>query len=80
MIASNAAHLAGYQPGNGILDIPISNGTNTNLNADLLDGRHASAFAQAPKNVIVVAKSGGNYTTISAALGPISDASAETPT
>ena len=38
--------LDGLQSGNASGNIPISNGTvNTNLNADLLDGQHASAFA-----------------------------------
>jgi len=43
-------------------------------NADLLDGNHASAFQQHYANV-VVAKSGGDYTTITAALNSITDAS-----
>jgi hypothetical protein len=47
----------------------------TNLNAALLDGNHASAFQQRYANVVVVAKSGGDYTTITAALNSITDAS-----
>ncbi len=43
-------------------------------NADLLDGLHASAFQQRYRGVKVVAKSGGDYTTISAALAAITDA------
>jgi hypothetical protein len=36
------------QSGNANGNVPVSNGTlNTNLNADLLDGQHASAFAPA---------------------------------
>ena len=36
----------------------------TNLNADMLDGQHASAFAPAAQNLVIVAKSGGNFSTI----------------
>ena len=45
------------------------------LNADLLDGKHAAAFLQHPSNVVIVAKSGGDYDTITAALDSITDAS-----
>jgi len=51
----------------------------TNLNADLLDGLHASAFQQHMQSVRVVAKSGGDYTTITGALNGITDASAANP-
>jgi len=47
----NVDRVDGYDAGNGNGQIPVSNGTvNTNLNADLLDGNHASAFALAPVN------------------------------
>ena len=42
----NAGQLNGLASGNKTGDIPVSNGTVcTNLNADMLDGNHASAFA-----------------------------------
>jgi hypothetical protein len=46
-----------------------------NLNADLLDGYHASDLLQRYANVVVVAKSGGDYDTITAALNSITAAS-----
>jgi hypothetical protein len=48
-------------------------------NSDKLDGQHASAFQKHYDNLIVVAKSGGDYTTITAALNAITDASAANP-
>lgn len=44
-----------------------------------LDGLPASAFEQRYANTIIVAQSGGDFTTISAALASISDASAGNP-
>jgi hypothetical protein len=42
----NAQKLMDYSPGNASGKIPVSNGTvNTNLNADLLDGRHGSYYS-----------------------------------
>ena len=42
--------------------------------ADTVDGQHASAFQQHYANVVIVAKSGGDYSTITAALDSITDA------
>jgi hypothetical protein len=48
MNALTAQSISGYAVGNASGNISISNGTiNTNLNADLLDGQHASAFQAA---------------------------------
>lgn len=50
-----------------------------NLNADLLDGFDASAFLPSMGNVVLVAKSGGHFTSIQAALDSITDASQANP-
>ena len=43
--ATNAGLLNSYNSGNASGNIPVSNGTvNTNLNADMLDGKHYNAF------------------------------------
>lgn len=49
------------------------------LNADLLDGNDASAFAPAPAQVLWVSPSGGQFTSVQAALDSITDASAFKP-
>jgi hypothetical protein len=49
------------------------------LNSDQLDGLHAAAFQQHYASVVVVAKSGGDFSTISAALASITSASAANP-
>jgi hypothetical protein len=50
-----------------------------NLNADLLDGVEAAVFSRKLANVVTVAKSGGDFTSIQAAIDSITGASATTP-
>lgn len=47
--------------------------------ADRLDGQHAAAFQQHYQNLVVVAKSGGDFTTITDALNSITTNNADNP-
>ena len=56
--------LDGLTSGNGSGNVPISNGTvNTNLNADMVDGRHDTAFP--------LVGSGGGFANRTIGVGPI---------
>ncbi|MGB2895910.1 MAG: hypothetical protein WBB65_07095 [Anaerolineales bacterium] len=49
------------------------------INADKLDGMHASQLETHYQNVVVVAKSGGDYTSVQAAIDSITGAVADNP-
>ena len=51
-----------YQPGNGSGNIAVSNGTvATNLNADMLDGNHANAFAMSGHQHVAATTSSNGF-------------------
>ncbi len=52
-----------------------NDGSGSGLDADLLDGQHGAAFQQKAGKVVVVAQSGGDFTSIQAALTSINGAS-----
>jgi pectin methylesterase-like acyl-CoA thioesterase len=70
-LAAGAANTAGSADTAGFAD--------NAGNADTLDGQHATAFQQRVQNLLVVAKSGGDFTTITDALNSITDNSADNP-
>jgi hypothetical protein len=74
--SSDGATFTLLNPDRRIAAVPYALQAQEALNADTLDGQHASAFQQHYANVIVVAKSGGDYATITAALNSITTASA----
>lgn len=56
-----------------------NHGAGSGLDADLLDGLHASAFARSLGNVVRVGTTGGDFTSIQAALDSITTAAAGNP-
>ena len=62
-----------------VADALYSMGTGSGLDADMVDGLHASELETHYQNVVIVAKSGGDYTTVQAAIDSITDAAASNP-
>jgi len=70
---ADAAHT--HSPGN-----ITPQGAGSGLDADTVDGLHASELGGTHyQNVVIVAKSGGDYTSVQAAIDSISDAAADNP-
>ena len=62
-----------------IASVPYALQAQEAADADTVDGLHASQLVANYQNVVIVAKSGGDFTSIQAAIDSISDASAANP-
>jgi hypothetical protein len=66
-------------PDTRIAAVPYALQAQEAADADTVDGLHASELGTHYQNVVVVAKSGGDYTGVQAAIDSISDAAADNP-
>jgi hypothetical protein len=73
------AHHARYTDGEAWAAVLANDGPGSGLDADTVDGLHASELETHYQNVVVVAKSGGDYTSVQAAIDSITGAAADNP-
>jgi hypothetical protein len=66
-------------PDTRIAAVPYALQAQEAADADTLDGLHASELGTHYQNVVVVAQSGGDYTSVQAAIDSITDAAADNP-
>ena len=66
-------------PDTRIAAVPYALQAQEAADADTVDGLHASELGTHYQNVVVVAKSGGDYSSVQAAIDSISDAAASNP-
>jgi len=77
--AISDAHHARYTDGEAWAAVLANDGAGSGLDADTVDGLHANELETHYQNVVVVAKSGGDYTGVQAAIDSITDAAADNP-
>ncbi len=77
--AITGAHHTRYTDGEAWTAVLANDGAGSGLDADTVDGLHASQLETHYQNMVVVAKSGGDYTSVQAAIDSITDAAAATP-
>ena len=66
-------------PDTRIAAVPYALQAQEAADADTVDGLHASELGSHYQNVVVVAKSGGDYTSVQAAIDSVTDAAADNP-
>jgi hypothetical protein len=66
-------------PDTRIAAVPYALQAQEALDADTVDGLHASELGAHYQGVVIVAKNGGDYTDVQAAIDSITDAAADTP-
>jgi hypothetical protein len=66
-------------PDTRIAAVPYALQAQEAVDADTVDGLHASELGAHYQNVVVVAKSGGDYTSVQAAIDSVADAAADNP-
>ncbi len=66
-------------PDTRIAAVPYALQAQEAVDADTVDGKHASELETHYQNVVIVAKSGGDYTSVQAAIDSITDAAVDNP-
>jgi hypothetical protein len=78
--ASAGGPFAQLAPDTRIAAVPYALQAQEAVDADTVDGKHASQLGPSHyQNVVIVAKSGGDYTSVQAAMDSITDAAADNP-
>jgi hypothetical protein len=77
--ASAGGPFSQMTPDTRVAAVPYALQAQEAMDADTVDGLHASQLGTHYQNVLVVAESGGDYTSVQAAINSITDAAADSP-